>query len=125
MNKEIESYTRFWIDNRQDILYKGCYITYDETANYIELYKKWNDETWLEDEILFEKNFIEFITNKYFIESIARGRIKQWHWIATVSPWKDWGDAQHNMVNWITEKQAIAIRDNKLQEYITNLKLWN
>jgi hypothetical protein len=52
-----------------------------------------------------------------FIEAIARGKSEAMWMLAK------WLHTKDSIVEYITIKQAIAIRDNKLPEYITNL-LW-
>lgn len=70
--------------------------------------------------ILYSENIIEIITSKPFIEAIARGIIEisrqiQWEW--------SFLDLNKN-IEEITLNQAIAIRDDKLEEFITNLWIW-
>jgi hypothetical protein len=59
------------------------------------------------------KNITDVITSKPFIEAIARGVLE------TDFEWKK--ELLLEVINIITTKQAIAIRDNKLEEFINNL----
>ena len=136
--KAIKQYIEFAIEN-------GYVFPDFVTMDNIEVYQ---DENIImlclieEGEQLCDFNTIETITSKLFIEAIARGfhylikeekveDIKEWTSI------KDWTifytldkfeliksklSSLHNgLIREITTQQAIAIRDNKLPEYITNL----
>lgn len=99
------------------------------------IWKHWTNE------ILSEVNVIEIITSKRLIESIARGvnkkimsqenysaLLKNW----LINKWYDWDVYTLQEVNdrflddeidRITTEQAIAIRDNTLDKFITET-LW-
>jgi len=106
MNKEIERYLAFAIEN-------GYMLPKDMDAEYLS-------------KCTFK---IEVITSKPFIEAIARGYIKNnnptQYW-EVLSIWKykneNWIKYIYDeIIEHITELQAIAIRDNTLSEYINNL----
>ena len=113
MTKElIERYLQFAIDNWLDIhkwvskrehfnlWIKDFYFIYNEYS--IGLISKHTNST------LFNINTIELITSWPFIEAIARG-----------CDWKS--EIRINTTWFITLKQAVAIRDNKLDEFIQDL----
>lgn len=58
------------------------------------------------------ENYCNTITSKPFIEAVARGINP------TMKNWSMWLNIE---IDWITTKQAIAIRDNKLPDFINNL----
>ena len=60
---------------------------------------------------------IEAITSKPFIEAIAKGKISN----TFIVHWEIEGDYLDKISDKITLSQAIAIRDNKLEEFINSL----
>lgn len=110
----------------------------------IEKYVKFGIENWLKDykkckvnwnSVCFDGmqhyNIIECITDKSFIKAIARWLEEEHYWntnlLCEYRFWmKDnWEDCYiWEIIAWLTYRQAIAIRDNKLEEFITNLLEW-
>jgi hypothetical protein len=116
--KKIEQYIQFAIDNglfKRPKWYNWYYENKFHLTNYWEvafrntiivIKSKLNKR----DEYIYEEyNLIALITSGIFIEAIARGVTKEWLL-----------NAEYD----ITTQQAIAIRDNKLPEFITNLWIW-
>jgi len=97
--KEIERYIQFAIDNGYDnksTLYKNFWLK--EWFNNIP---NWDFSSYY-DWLLYPNYYTFIITSKPFIEAVARGLLEKEYWKDSIS---------------------IAIRDNKLEEFITNL-LW-
>ena len=130
--KTIEQYIQFAINNGYDslIVEKESFGFFVEDKDYIIV------ENIIEWEFLFEIPILKIITSKPFIEAIARGIIK----IECDNDWYDWTDILIDYGNWrkslynfnrdyeeisvlndVTKYQSYAIRDNKLEEFITNL----
>ena len=112
----IEKYIQFAIDNGFDV--KEYCITSNNVKNWA---KKWFEATATVSDV-------EMITSLKFIEAIARGLVKDNTNISDLL-WKyfkiqHYGCTELNFIDRLTEKQAIAIRDNKLEEFITKL-LWD
>ena len=109
---EIERYIQFAIDNgyREEDFWKeqeNCLWKFDYLEIDIQLYHI--DRFW-DEHITIQQNIIACITSKPFIEAVARGINKEEFRIEV-------------LIEQITTEQAIAIRDNKLDTFITNL-LW-
>ncbi len=110
--KEIERYIEFAIENwyRRDLLNPEIRLFTYTCSLLLDCRLKWN----------IELNLIQEITSKEFIEAIARGLID-------FQSKGMFGDTYNldfdDRVRYITFEQAIAIRDNKLEDFITNL-LW-
>jgi len=92
--KIIEQYITFWINNWS----KKAKIYHEQEKSKTGL-------------LNLPLMFIFVITSKDFIEAIAK-------WLS------DDNEIRSLEVDRITTKQAIAIRDNKLEEFIINLNLW-
>jgi len=115
--KLIKQYLKFWIENWYKLKWKLHSIThhfsevniiYDEVDITIQEQYKFN--------LTCDKyNLIALITSKEFIEAIARWINKRLHYKITYTSWQ---------LDVITTKQAIAIRDDKLEEFIINLWIW-
>lgn len=121
MTKElIERYLQFWIENWLDI---------HKWVSEREDFNLWTKDFFLifykysigliskhDNSIIFNINIIDIITSWPFIEAITKGYYD-----------KLWGQAETEMENKrtikdnITRLQAIAIRDNKLDEFIQDL----
>lgn len=79
------------------------------------------------------KAFIYIITSKPFIEAIDKGlqdlKYKkaelEWYSICRTACVEINRAATMNRIDELTKNQAIAIRDNKLEEFITNILPWN
>ena len=102
--KTIKEYIEFWIENGYERLWQeDTKFEYDWTTDCVTLPK---------DEYRYDY-IIPYITRIDFIEAIAR-------WLELEL--QDTFDLEA-IENNICTTQAIAIRDNKLEEFITNL-LW-
>jgi len=127
MNKKLEKYIQFAIDNNLIVSWEKI-TRFDFTTKHhgLFMFYKYPNET-IDD--FFDFNLIELITSKEFIEAVARGVAKKNLEIRTkyendwvIYKWPSlvlWED----LIDYITSGQAIAIRDNKLEEFIINL-LW-
>ena len=108
---QLERYIQFAIDNG----YRR--FKYEDTKDsfWIENISKDFKTVWLESENSMEQyvNITELITSKDFIESVSIWCEKLW-----TLQW-----SRRTNVDYITIKQAIAIRDNTLDTFITAL-LW-
>jgi len=126
---EIEQYIQFAIDNG--------YIHYQMNILLI-LARKWDLKNTDKTDIY---TVYWLIQQKEFIEAIARGIEKQSdeEWFL-LKEWGDWTSCTYwlytewywpedrieiELISDVTHYQAIAIRENKLEEFITNLNLWN
>lgn len=115
MNKTIiEQYIKFahtnWFRNNESYSTYWCEIwKWDFTISY--WYTRWT--AFIETKYY---HFIELITSKPFIESIARG-IYMWDRKIRVKI----DDVFNKIIDNITIEQAKAIRDNTLEDYIINL----
>ena len=115
----IEKYIQFAIDNFDSRnwelarwwINKIEYIDHNFLIHYESIwYWVWEDApTWLWIPLH------TLITSKPFIEAVTIGLNYQLGYVNS----RKWASQ-----DWITTQQAIAIRDNKLEEFITNL-LWN
>lgn len=136
--KTIKEYIQFAINNGYPIysLWKEIEKVYKNnmwflSVRIVRLY--WNME------VRFSISLYELITSKPFIESIARWLYENWiqinsTWLSIdtiieTSIWesfykKDWTKYISRLENRITTEQAIAIRDWKLEEFITKLWIW-
>jgi len=121
----INKYITFWIENwykpkwlisyhKDDILKYVSIIDWINLEWSLDLWINYNNNVnWL---FIYDVYFNEMyslekeITSKEFIEAIAR-------WIYSKLWYSKWVDI-------ITSKQAIAIRDDRLWEYIINLWIW-
>lgn len=127
MNPELIRLIQFAIDNelilpRQLSFNKeDWYVPDDIIKNkwYIESINKDINDTLIAQLSMFDwkinkttLSVYELITSKPFIEAVARGINP------TMKNWSMWLNIE---IDWITTKQAIAIRDNKLPEFINNL----
>ena len=121
----IEKWIQFAIDNEY---IEKCYFELDN-ENYVDFYLRWNPETWIDDEVITTINLYELITSKPFIEAVARGVLNKNRWKKVENfLWGLWYFSKDDsiieeLIDEITIKQAIAIRDNKLPAFIGNL-LW-
>ena len=110
MNKEIiEKYIQFGIDN--------WYKPYS-FADY-QWYESWSDKLIYIDKDDFDEywdNLIQTITSKEFIEAIAR-----WLYIWDKSVRVKIDSVFNKLIDDITFEQALAIRDNKLEEFILSI----
>ena len=123
--KEVVRLIQFAIENK--LARWGIQVTSAEpywTENY-----NWFILTW-EPWWVYHRNTIELIMQKDFIEALAKGLMKKsdknwWFYIqfpCGTCTYTNWWDLQE-IINDITYYQAIAIRDNTLDTYITKL-LW-
>lgn len=128
MKKEIiEKYIQFAIDN---------WYKFNVEYNYNRIVRFEYREA--QRDVVFTTNtyfsifwHIELITSKEFIEAVARWLdkvdINSLHWwkiyITRLRWFFIWNYDSPNLVDTITHKQAIAIRDEKLEEFINNLIL--
>lgn len=134
----IEKYIQFAIDN-------GYKLTDIDRFNDCEIDKvtlKFIDDDYLEVciDFLWVSYYIcleKIITSKPFIEAVASGVYNNWKEIIVnmtlsdeevieTSIWesfykRDWLKHISRLENRITTEQSIAIRDNKLEEFINNL----
>lgn len=111
--KEIKDYIQFAIDN-------GYEVNWDIFMDWVCYYKKF------ENKLSVWNSLYETIISREFIEAIAKGILKRARKIDC--PFMIWWGNYENCYNLseieeITIMQAIAIRDNKLKDFITNL-LW-
>ena len=115
----IERYIQFTIDNgyskyESDKVEDIRITESDNVCIYWKFNKNW------EREFYFSQNYIQLITSKPFIEAVARGQYNNDKWEVIFDYIKD------TLIENITTKQAIAIRDEKLEEFIINLLgLWS
>lgn len=138
-NKIIEKYIQFAIENWYNWFWK-----FDISNDNDWLPSDWIWITFYSLDVDYfgyeriEAEYIleQLITSKDFIEAIAKWikkEVEETHWnsllewcVSMVYRWVrciEWDDA---LIYDITTQQAIAIRDNKLEEFITNLlDLWN
>ena len=107
--KGIKEYIQFALnnklslwDNKNGIIWK--WITFNVWIDSVSF----TNASWWSYYI----NIIQLITSQLFIEAIARGLNPNYE---IDSPWL------YSEIGRITTEQAIAIRDNKLEEYISNL----
>ena len=116
--KTIKDYISFAIDNE---------VSIEEMNKELKIVRF--DFHLYNDVVVFDKNdfhkFIDitrFITSKPFIEAIARGinKIKDKKFLITWAHILNDTD-ENRLLDIITFDQAIAIRDNKLEEYINNI----
>ena len=124
--KQIERWIQFAIDNG----YESLWDTF-EIQSLDDVTEDWYDiEFWTEDLNFdgdirrLEKtiNLIQFIKSKPFIEAIARGVIKNNISLNTYYYYnEDWSYLNLCEESIITIHQAIAIRDEKLEEFIEGL----
>lgn len=91
----------FEIDVKKSVINKSIIYYYDIIFYGRNFDCKIVDKKWI--------NFIELITSKQFIEAIAKWR-NQTYWLNVE-------------IDYITTHQAIAIRDNDLNNFIIKL-LW-
>jgi len=104
--KTIKNYIQFAIDNGYKLIYptKLKIIEVEiEDSSVRFIYNNWNN---------VYQNTIETITSKPFIEAITKWMAKKY----SIPVYEEQFD-------YITTQQAIAIRDNKLKEFITQI-LW-
>lgn len=125
--KKIERYIQFAIDNGyefflasyvRDIEYKEKVIFWRNFPQYwtIKIYLLDDCDVPKEKKVTNE-NYCNLITSKPFIEAVARG-------IWEKSEWRNKESEKifiSVMSDNITTDQAIAIRENKLEEFINNL----
>ncbi len=117
----IKEYKQFAVDNWYKFpdftVMENISFCQDENMILLSLIEEW--------EQLCDFNTIEIITSKSFIEAIARGlnenkkyRIYYWY-----DKWAEvyLKDSIDGRVEELTLNQAIVIKDNKLEEFITNL----
>ena len=97
MKKQLEKYIQFAIDNWFKL---NCYYWFKIECNLIKFLDRDNCTYW-------NVNIIETITLKDFLEAIVIGLNKK-----DIAPY--WIDE-------ITIKQAMAIRDLKLEEFVEEL----
>ena len=117
--KEIKEYLEVAIDNGFKIPkdFEIVKNTFNKEWIYIKIYDKaWQTERFY--------SLQELITSKEFIEAIARGIIEKV--IKIECPFIIWGWNMESSCNLseieeLTIMQAIAIRDNKLEEFINNI----
>ena len=128
--KNIEKYIQFaidnWLLNNRTDAFSTYWCKIWEWDFTISFGKKWVQE-FIE---IKSFHFTELITSKEFLEAVARGllKTKKWNYVY----FKNWfeiliEDKKDKWIeilsNRITKEQAIAIRDNTLDDFITNL-LW-
>ena len=108
--KTIKDYLIFWIKNWCD----DCALEYidevywswwDYQVNYIEDVKEWHNALY------------SIICKKSFIEAVAKGLCME-----DKIEFSEY--SKEELIDDITKDQAIAIRDNKLEEFINNLWIW-
>lgn len=111
----IQRYIEFAIENEYTDWISDKFDVENNTIQWYE-YPVW---------VVSETNLIETITSKEFIEAVARGienkSEKEGCLINTKIRWIGCVDDSYEIVEKITHMQAIAIRDNKLEEFINNL----
>ncbi len=122
--KQIERLIQFAIDN--GYMPKKDKHYFDWTYEIREEY--WNFTFWSWWDCHHLVNLIQTITSKPFIEAVAYWNWKKSkavqhyykkNWSYPAVQWPDFLSTNHK----ITVQQAIAIRDNKLPEFIDNLLL--
>ena len=125
--KTIENYIQFAINNDFDLWDKAFYSNKSISKIVLnknqELSYKWKifynrvyfyyKNNFLDDELLCKINLFELITSKEFIEAIARGL--EWNWKYTLKYENTY------LLYDLTREQALAIRNNKLEEFIDDL----
>ena len=110
---ELEDYLSYHRDiEEQRYQWKGT-----EDIALIWLYIK---EKKIEDFNVWYYPLLQIITSKEFIKSVVNGIKKN---IKLKDNIQEWEPFSKWYIDWLTMKQAIAIRDNKLEEFIINL-LW-
>ena len=130
----IKEYIQFAIDNNLNydwyFAYRTDWVPLDISIPLNQV-KEFKDREWWWVYIRYD-NLIELITSLDFIEAIARGYVENnnptnyWEveWIGKYKS-EHWGlNTYDEIFEQITILQAIAIRDEKLEEFITNL-LWS
>ena len=135
MTNKIKEYIQFAIDNGYYAgvtftklkIEKNVKFVYEEADEDRDMCESYSECEWLyilnfiADVWTGYKNITDIITSKPFIEAIARGIIEK-----TKQIQGEWSFLDLNkIIDEITTEQAIAIRDNKLEEFITNLWIWN
>jgi len=139
--KQIEKYIQFAIDNGYEEIDYIWHINWNNLWHADYDYKEIYWEFVEGDSEYYKAGFtsiIDIITSRRFIEAITRGVIKKanennfiwsdWKWIFNFSEWV-FIDVQYHIDNsteWIlldelTTQQAIAIRDDKLTEFIETI----
>lgn len=118
--KTIERYIQFAIDNWYEKTLGYGFELSSKNEHNISVYLNSN---WIRESY----NIVQLITSKPYIEAIAKGLVKKYNW-QTID-WMFWYwawefDDSLNIeleVDEITTNQAIAIRNNTLEEFIENL----
>jgi len=129
----IKKYIQFGLDNWYEFKYnKNYYQKLDYSPDWIEEWKRYighinlsmNRVHNFKIEFILNKkmyanyyNTLEIITSKEFIEAVAR-------WVYENNKDRSWNAYYQNIIKIITHEQAEAIRDNKLEEFITKLDLY-
>jgi len=109
MTKIIENYMQIALKNWcNDCSLEYMKEVYFDNFQYIVSFED------IEAEEQWKNSLNSIIMKKSFIEAIARGYEKT----------KYMNTPEYINVDLITNRQAIAIRDNKLESFITNLWLW-
>jgi len=121
------AYLQFALENwwRIDICCWYNWVEFDKDSDdsfwTVHFFENWPD--WCE--WITSRNFIETITEKSFIEAIARGVLKnctsQWDWIFWLYDTKFWHLEKKEFELVLIKQQAIAIRDNQLEDFIKDL----
>jgi len=119
----IEDYIQFAIDNGLVYAYDEWYIDIDEWWIEWEEYEinfySYDISKWWNKRLEGSWNLIKLITSKPFIEAIARWLIERDNSSKTEKEiMNKWVNL---LIEDITLTQAIAIRENELEDFITNL----
>lgn len=112
----IQKYIEFAIEN--------WYSIDGESEKFDVWYHRWTEKYLIvETEVWFIFPVILIITSKEFIESVSRWIIKsKWNWEQIQEEIEDFINTfVWNEIYKLTTRQAIAIRDNKLEEFIENI----
>lgn len=131
--KTIERYIQFAIDNwlnefENFKILRNTWITFDVWNCWliwevIYFYRKWYSS--------YCKHLKDLITSKEFIEAVARGIFDDEELLKKFSLYYTWDEVYFldrsldenlkNLENEICKLQALAVRDNKLEDFINNL----
>lgn len=120
----IEQYLQFAIDNWLTITNQYIH-KFSLCWNYVDFEIIVNDESDFSHLEHPSRNIIELITSKSFIESIARWVDKKILRPAVYYSKEQREQQIKTIIDNVTNKQAIAIRDWKLEEFIINLWIWH
>jgi hypothetical protein len=115
----IERYIQFAIDNGYNTIHEVTWIVYNTPYSEKVRFLYWREH-------YNEEHLLELITSKDYIEAIARGIEKTTISYRSASrvllDYETHAEMPQDVfIDLITWRQAIAIRDNELETFITNI----